>query len=967
MQKIDWSLVSDEQFQELCVKLLFREGYRDITPLGSRGVKEDGRDAVEETIILESKDSKIVAFQFKRWTIAYSDARIKREVKKELDQKILPSGRHIDEYRLVTCHSLAKLNNWFVEDLAQQYTFPVRYFEKSWLENRLESEGQDLRRHYFGIEIEKHSSESLLTSCQAQTEKAIHSVGVKYISKLYVERSIEDEVKKFLLSDKSCFLIVDRSGQGKTNLLCHLVEVLRADIPVILLFGTKTIADEHGLALHIVEELGYSGPPGTRWQSGLDDVIKVSRQAKFTTLILIDGVSENNDLIKMKRALRELLDKYGNENSIKFVFTCRDSLWARFRADFPDEYIYKTESQLNLRSDVPKEFAQFLGDWSIAEFEAASLNYAQYFNVKFNLSENAKEHCKYPLLFRLFCETYSNKDVGFVTALPFRKVFNEYFEMKTQRIADYFGIDFSPDRIRASVLKFREEMWLKQDKNSLSRNEVDTLLGGLNLLPLDAVLARMCDEGILLKTSVNNEENIRFAFDELSDYFLFTIFSEQYLKDSGSDIERIDNMCKFINSDTGLETFMVEKFLVLLSRNTEEPAVLAHLLNSVLKLDLNIFSQCAWQRLTITDFFEKSAIEEVQIFCERLIHFYGSIIDKYFPAIKLNIDPFVDTSIESGVLGITATAALNVRELSYSYKIVKVNEDVFEIKSVDRFPTWGLSFDDHKLHDPENGIFISEFRGFPSRSVLRSLDFEWNSPFKGVSLYVPDRVALYDIWGEVAHMLDKHQLSEPMDLLVERANSLSQSLPKDLLNIQHPDEFVEKANVIEKSFPNDRERTEYLSKSNEYLYYLTVLKTNVFEEFLPPPDLPDTKSKKPLQTLYSDEKFVSYLQALFLKFLHMYSAVIDKNFEHVSQYLNLYQQLPSSLAILVNSSRTYVRIYVFPEERSSEAELRVYLLKPGVGDDISSGVLRVDDNKPSAEAVRDVLIRSGKKTNLVFR
>lgn len=287
---------------------------------------------------------------------------------------------------------------------------------------------------------------------------------------------------------------------------------------------------------------------------------------------------------------------------------------------------------------------------------------------------------------------------------------------------------------------------------------------------------------------------------------------------------------------------------------------------------------------------------------------------------------------------------------------------------MDKLPTWSLSFNNHNLHDPEHGILVPVFRNFPpSRKVMRSLDFEWDSPFKGVSLYVPDRVALHDIWVEVANALDTHQILEPYDLLKERASSLSKQLPKQLLSIQDPDLFIKAVNNIENSFPKEsKKRILFQNNSREYLGYITILGISSFEEFLPSPDLLSTNPKKSLQASYSDQRLASYLHALFSKFLQMYFAIIDLNFKQVSQYLNLYRQLPSSFVFFINSSRTHVRVFAFPEESESETELRVYFLQPGVGDDISSGVLRVDNNKPSDEAVRDVLIKSGKKTNLVF-
>lgn len=539
MQQIQWNTISDEQFQSLCISLLYREGYRNITPLGSRGVKEEGRDAVDETLIGESVYKKVIVFQFKRWTSNYSDAEIKRLVKKELDEKIIPSGRKIDEYKLVTCYSLAKLNKWFTDKLPKEYPFPISYFEKTWLENRLTSDNQDLRRDYFGIEIEKHSPKSLVETCKKLTEQAVRSVGVKYIPDLYVERSIEDQIQDFLKSDKPCFVIVDRSGRGKTNLLCHLAEKLFNSTPVVLIFGAQTITAEYSLIAHITRELGYTSPSGSSLQSGLWDVDRVSKQANFTTLILVDGISENNDVVEMKKALRELLMRYGDTKNLKFIFTCRDTLWSRFQMEFPDQYVYQTKIQeLLSKHDNSKQIGAYLGDWTDTELDIAIKLYSNYFNVNFDLSNNARNHCKYPLLFRLFCETHNNMNIGFIDALPLQKVFEGYLETKVQKLADYFGISFSPEHVNTGILKLREKMWLDGDRNSLDLGQVEITLVDLGFSPPDAIVTRMCDEGVLLKMTIDRADSIKFAFDEIGDYLLFLVISNQYLNNYSTDIEQ---------------------------------------------------------------------------------------------------------------------------------------------------------------------------------------------------------------------------------------------------------------------------------------------------------------------------------------------------------------------------------------------------------------------------------------------
>lgn len=892
MQTIDWSFISDEQFQSLCVKLLFREKYRNIMPLGSRGIKEGGRDAIDETVIAESKENRRIVFQFKRWTADYSDTAIKRMVREELDTKIMLSGEIFDEYRLVTCHPLTRLKRWFSGDLSREYTFPVKYFEKSWLENRLESESQDLRRSFFGIDIERHSTQSLKEFCWFQSQNAIHSVGSKYIPDLYVKRSIEDEIQTFLKSNKACFFIVDRSGQGKTNLLCHLADVLHTHMPVLLISGSRTISTEQDLAKYIIDELGYASPPGTRWQYGLDDVIKISQRGRFVTLVLIDGISENNEIVNIKRALRELLDKYGRQKHIKFIVTCRDTLWTRFRTEFPEEYVYKTKSQTGLSGDEHQEIGHFLGDWSDVDFEEVSRRYAKYFNIQFNLSPVSKNHCKYPLLLRLFCETYKNKDIGFVSALPFRKVFDEYFETKIQRLADYFGIDASHERIRACILGIREEMWINQDRNDLGRDNVDQILKDSGFSSTDAITTRMYDEGIFIKTYSGQREYLRFAFDELSDYLLFLILSEKYLHSFPSDIERVNEMCRILREDNHDQIALAEKYLVLLSRNTEDPSVHFHLLDSVLNEDLNIFSQCVWYGLAIHNSPSRTEAEMVERFSEQLVHFYDKTLTRFFSAIKPVLDPFTD---DKETLGVKVRVAPNLRELSYFYKIVKANERQLEIKFTDKFPTWTLSFDGHNLHDPEAGILIPVFRDHPAGGVLRTLNFEWNSPFNGVSLQSPAKIALNDIWDEITHALENR-----------------------FLGIQ----------------PSIEEKSSSASSTFSWRQY-------------------------------SEEQFLNQIQAVFGGFMQVYSALIGEQFIQASQYFNLYRQLPASLAVLVDSFRKRLRVYVLPVAKEDEARLSVHFLEKGVGDDISSGDARFNNNMTHSEVVRWAMAELDKTSSIV--
>lgn len=710
MIDIDWTKISPKDFESLCVGLLYREGYRNIIPLGSRGVKEEGKDAIEEPLFRGmSQDSRITIFQFKRWTTDYTDNQLKGLIKKELDEKVVPSGEKIGQYILITCHPLTTIKEWFRKELSQNYKFPIRFFEKTWLENRLDTDSQDFRRNYFGIDIERHSIESLQETCKKQVRSVVSYLKSKYIPNLYVNREIEKEFKRFLASDKSCFVVVDQSGRGKTNLFCHLAESFSKRQPVIFVFGNRTITTDNDLIAQITTELGYAGPNGTRWQADMDDLERVLSETHSTCLLFIDGISENNNIVAMKNAIRELLLRYGNRTHFKFCFSCRDIFWIRFANEFKG-YIYLTQDQKISAGNA--HLGVHLKDWSNSELDIAIKKYKAYFKIQFSLTPDVKNQCKYPLLFRLFCETYSDRSIGLISRLPLYQVFEDYLSTKIDRIADYLNLSFPPGELFSLLLHVRERMWENDDIEEIKKSDlVKMLVDEYAQNPYD-ILERMLDEGLFLQIPNAGDTFIRFSFDELADYLLYLVFMNDTKSKSSTELkirDIIGNQVKLLGNDD--QKIRAEKFLVLISRSLENSDDIDFLLETTLNVDLFIFSKCCWQRILLGLPVGKTDLDIVEIFSQKLIHYYGQIIERYFVSLRNLFTPF--DSERKGVLGLRIKGSEKIREINYSYKLQTPGSKLIESELSKKFPTWSLSFDDKMLHDPERGIMVPYLSSSP--------------------------------------------------------------------------------------------------------------------------------------------------------------------------------------------------------------------------------------------------------------
>jgi hypothetical protein len=176
MAKIDYSTIPWELFEELCYALWFDEGYTNIQPYG--GYRDGGRDALSS----DATGEELVIFQFKRWTIDQPLSRFKSSVEEEVKKVTKFNPRR---YILnTTLEPLAARSDWVTHKLQPDYPFRIEYHDRSWLDLRLNNHRQDLRRRYFGVELERHTRLSLLATCREQISQALKTVGQQYRGEL---------------------------------------------------------------------------------------------------------------------------------------------------------------------------------------------------------------------------------------------------------------------------------------------------------------------------------------------------------------------------------------------------------------------------------------------------------------------------------------------------------------------------------------------------------------------------------------------------------------------------------------------------------------------------------------------------------------------------------------------------------------------------------------------------------------
>ncbi len=390
---INYSTIGWEQFEDLCSSLWFDEGYRNIRPYGRRG--EGGRDAV----YYDEKSGDLVIFQFKRWTGKYTPSALKDMIK-EAAEKV--SEFHPNKLILNSAYDPnPDVNDW-IHELSSTMGFGVDYCDRSWIDLRLDNSRQDLRSHYFGLQFEHHSWESLVATSSNQVRRAIEAFAPKFDQDCYVTREAENRFVDFDRSNKLCLVLVDKAGRGKTNLICALASKFQQQKkPVLLLRGDATLTDDDSFLQIVSKALGYDK---TNYGAGLNDLAEVLKTKHEKCNIFVDGVSESDDLRRVRRSLINLMLRLAELNCFKICISCRDVVWPKLSHELPKQLLYRV-FPLATSEDIDKYAYEFrIDDFSDPELDIAISAYSKKYNMSFDPGRTARDQLRHPLLLRFLCE-----------------------------------------------------------------------------------------------------------------------------------------------------------------------------------------------------------------------------------------------------------------------------------------------------------------------------------------------------------------------------------------------------------------------------------------------------------------------------------------------------------------------------------------------------------------------------------
>jgi acyl carrier protein len=356
----------------------------------------------------------------------------------------------------------------------------------------------------------------VMTEALAATERELQVMGPRYNRALYAARPvIEADFATFLDGPHTCFLVVSEAGRGKTNVLCRIAETYQDQRPTLLLTARFRVTGSDSLLKAVSSRFGY----GTDWAMCFS-VLATPGRTGMAPIILLDGINEVPSPPDVTlEALEALLIQCRRAN-VKIAVTCRKEFWPFFRSGLWQAYTGGADAGItNIRTLPP---------FTTDQIDDVVLAYFRWYRVSGALRAAAREMCRQPLVLRLLCEAYRDRDIGVVTELSLYPLLKLFWERKTAKVAELAGLRSSA-AASTTLLDIAREM-LRHNGVTISRDRLATALGWTadGMDRSDSLYSRVVDEEILVEESADAEAGVRFvgfAFDRLAEFaFALSIY-----------------------------------------------------------------------------------------------------------------------------------------------------------------------------------------------------------------------------------------------------------------------------------------------------------------------------------------------------------------------------------------------------------------------------------------------------------
>jgi hypothetical protein len=323
------------------------------------------------------------------------------------------------------------------------------------------------------------------------------------------------ESKEYKLANQPALLMTGHAGIGKTHLLCDVaVERIANTLPTILLFGENFDASEPWG--QIIRLLDLS--PAYSAEEYLNALNDFAEQNQTRCLIFIDAINETPEHRVWTQHLARMLTKIGQYRSLGIVITIRDEYEQMILpAGLRTENLWTRVEHRGFAGLVPR----------------AVQTYFEHYGLEFRIPPLRQEF-HVPLFLRIVCEAL--KEHG-LRSLPsgtsgITQIFQFFLAAINRRIVSVLDLDPS-SRLVFDVVDELIKAMIGAGQIFVPKDTAKQLISHLHeSATYSQSLYRLLQiEGLLVETTIEAQEVVRFQYDLFVDHQIVRYLLEQSLID----------------------------------------------------------------------------------------------------------------------------------------------------------------------------------------------------------------------------------------------------------------------------------------------------------------------------------------------------------------------------------------------------------------------------------------------------
>jgi hypothetical protein len=393
------------------------------------------------------------------------------------------------------------------------------------------------------IEADQLSWLQVCTICEDITKHRITSMSRKYDRQVYLQReSVYEEFRKFLISDKRCFVLIGKSGVGKSNFLLSLYDTLLAGNANIC----TLIYDASQISMDITDTISQDFEKrrkfvGTQRLNIWDEIRHMDGINDHQVILFIDAINENAEPAKLLKSLDNLVQSPWNW--LKIVISCRPETWKTIKKG-----IYLAEDFYYRRNDMDLpgieleqlSYSDQLDDFLPYELFQAYGKYQKRYNLQTPYAAipyHLREILREPLNLWLVANTY--------TSIPSNLKVTELVERYIHNLEQTGRLQLESIRLlkkQIVPLMVSESAFYNALTPDLIEQAGEALYYQVYSTEINQPFQALLDIGILARFDDGREQKIAFKYERFYEYFV----GQRITEIAATQADRHDFFCKMI-------------------------------------------------------------------------------------------------------------------------------------------------------------------------------------------------------------------------------------------------------------------------------------------------------------------------------------------------------------------------------------------------------------------------------------